>query len=293
MTYASGGLIQSTDYNGFVASVNAIWGTGSGDAGYGQTSTLSTVAASNTVTAVQWQNLIDRINSMRQHQSGVTSGLTRPNPGDIIAFLSTMSSQISTITTNRLSASVVGTQANATAAAGGFGTRQVQYTWTTAAGMRHFFNGGGYVSFTAANSAMSGNTKSLDWDALLTACGVVRIRAQSSEKVTGTGSGTPAVLNTNLGFYDLTTSNQLILQQYSTTATGGYNLNYASFYARLDAAPGSSRVLYLTMIPTDAAADVIDDETLGTVQLDYSHVPPSTAYLTANVWGAVTGATIS
>jgi hypothetical protein len=36
MTYVSGGLIQATDYNGFVsttasANVNDVWGTGAGD----------------------------------------------------------------------------------------------------------------------------------------------------------------------------------------------------------------------------------------------------------------------
>jgi hypothetical protein len=40
MTYASGGLIEAVDYNNFAASVNAIWGTGSGDRGYGQTDTV-------------------------------------------------------------------------------------------------------------------------------------------------------------------------------------------------------------------------------------------------------------
>lgn len=295
MTYASGGLIQATDYNGFVASVNAIWGTGSGDSGYGQTSTLSTVAASNTVTAAQWSTLIARINSMRQHQSGVTSGLTSPITGDIITFLSTMSTQISTITTNRLSANAVGTQANATAMTSATGwvtsaVKEVSYTWSSAAAMRYFFNSGGYVSFTGANSALAGNTKSTDWDALLTACGVVRINAQTSQKVGG--SGTPSVNNTNLGFYDLTTSDQTILQQYSTTATGGYNLNYATFQARLNAAAGSSTILYMKMTLTDASGDVLDDTVSGTVQLDYSHVPPSTTYL-SNVWGALTATQVT
>lgn len=294
MTYASGGLIEATDYGtaanlGFVGCVNAIWGTGTGDAGYGQTE-LPPVAAATTVTAVQWQNLIDRIDKMRQHQSGVTSGLTSPSPGSIITFLSTLTTQLSTITTNRLSITGVQTTANATAmtnATGWIGTavKEVSYSWPNANAMRYFFNAGGYVSFTGANSALAGNTKSTDWDALLTACGVVRINAQSSQKVGG--SGTPTVNNTNLGFYDLTTSDQTILQQYSTTATGGYNTNFATFQARLNAAPGSATVLFMKMTLTDASADVLDDTVTGTVQLDFSHTPPITTYL-ANTWGAAT-----
>ena len=103
MSYSSGGLIEATDYNGFAASVNALWGTGPGQRGYGQSTTLSTVAATNTVTATQWATLIARIDSMRQHQSGVTSGLTQPVAGDTITFLSTLNGQISTIDTKRLS----------------------------------------------------------------------------------------------------------------------------------------------------------------------------------------------
>ena len=47
MTYSSGGLIQATDYNTFISTgtpnINNIWGTGSGDSGWGQTS-IATVA---------------------------------------------------------------------------------------------------------------------------------------------------------------------------------------------------------------------------------------------------------
>jgi hypothetical protein len=55
MTYSSGGLIQATDYNGFVGgattagTINYVWSTGNGQFGYGQTA-LSQVSATNTVT---------------------------------------------------------------------------------------------------------------------------------------------------------------------------------------------------------------------------------------------------
>jgi hypothetical protein len=53
MTYSVGGLIQATDYNGFVANtaggnVNAVW-----NSTYGQTA-LSTANVGATVTATQW-----------------------------------------------------------------------------------------------------------------------------------------------------------------------------------------------------------------------------------------------
>ena len=61
MTYAAGNIIVATDYNGFVATsannINAIWGTGSGDKGWGQTN-ISQVAVGGTVTATQWATLV-------------------------------------------------------------------------------------------------------------------------------------------------------------------------------------------------------------------------------------------
>jgi hypothetical protein len=298
MTYASGGLIEETDYNGFVASVNAIWGVGSSDSGYGQTTTLSTVAPSNTVTAAQWSTLIARINSMQQHQSGSSTSLQIPTTGDVITYLSTLSSSISTITTNRLSAISNGTAT--TINIGNTTTwittsvKEVSLTFANTNAMRHFFNAGGYVTFTVANSTLSGNTKSTDWDALLAACGTVRVNAQTSQKVGG--SGTPSVNNTNLGFYDLTTSNQTILQQFSTTATGGYNLNNAVFQSRLNASPGSSTVMFLRVALSDASADETlpagSNDVQGNVILTYAVVPPSTTYITDS-WGTITAATVT
>lgn len=302
MTYASGGLIQATDYNGFVNSINTIWGAGSGDSGYGQSTTLATVAASNTVTAVQWSNLIARMNSISIHQSGSGSGITPPVTGNIITYVSTLSGKISTYNTNRLSAATrsgnvtMTAMTNATTWGAATGvqtcTKEVSLTWPNANAMRYFFNCGGYAEFTGQNSVLSTNTKSTDWDALLSACGVVRIRSQSSSKVGG--SGTPSVNNTNLGFHDLTTSYQIILRQYSTTATGGYNLNYATFEAKLNAAVGSATVLSMKMTLSDVSTDngIAADGVVGTVQLDYYNTPPEVTNL-ANVWGLPTGANIT
>jgi hypothetical protein len=68
MTYTSGGLIQATDYNGFVSStaganVNDVWSTGSGASGWGQPA-LSTVSATNTITATQWASLVNTLVNM-------------------------------------------------------------------------------------------------------------------------------------------------------------------------------------------------------------------------------------
>ena len=82
MTYSVGGLIQATDYNGFVSTtasgnVNGIWSTGTSDRGYGQTA-LATVSAAGLVTATQWANLVNTISSIASHQGTTITSRTAP-----------------------------------------------------------------------------------------------------------------------------------------------------------------------------------------------------------------------
>ena len=298
MTYASGGIIQASDYNGFVASVNAIWGTGTGDSGYGQTSTLSTIAISDTVTAAQWGPLIDRINSMRTHQTGAgTVVLTAPTAGTQINWLSALTNEISGITANRLSSNnATGAQVTASATNGGAswaGSSELQATfaWTSANAMRHFFNGGGQVYITGVNSTISGNSKSADWDIILgnndnVGAGLVLIKAQTSSKINGDATPAPSSFNSNLGFYDLGTAPSLVLRQYGANALGGYNTNYVDFTARVDVAHPNATSLIFNMKLNDPGADSFNDTVLGTVRLDaYYNPPPATL---SNVWLGVT-----
>jgi len=298
MTYATGGLIEASDYNSFVTSVNAIWGTGSSDSGYGQATTLSNVSPAGSITATQWINLIDRIDSMRAHQSGVTSGLTSPIAGDVIAYLSTLSSQLSSINTNRLSNtgsgfaadSLGGTKTLSTSS--GFTTTRTQefsITFLSYDQMRYFFNTGGFVSITATNSALTGNTKSTTFQSLCDAFGTTRIYAQLSEK--SGGSGTLSTSNTAYGFYDLDTTDQLIFRQYSTTTTGGYNSNYISSFARVNSNTVPT-VIRLKIVLQDDAADVVDDTVSGTVRTDCTARASGVAYV-ANVWGSQTSAVVT
>ena len=51
MAYTGGGLAQAQDYNTLATSLSAVWGTGTGNKGYGQsTSAISQVSAASTVT---------------------------------------------------------------------------------------------------------------------------------------------------------------------------------------------------------------------------------------------------
>ena len=88
MTYSTGGLIQATDYNGFVsttsgANINATWGTAISGSGYGQTN-LSTVNPADIVSATQWATLNSTLSSMANHQGTSVTSRSNPTAGQTI-----------------------------------------------------------------------------------------------------------------------------------------------------------------------------------------------------------------
>lgn len=270
MAYSSGGLIEATDYNGFAASVNAVWGSGSSDRGYGQSTTLSTVAATNTVTATQWATLIARIDSMRQHQSGTASGLTQPSTGDTIAFVTNTTTQIGVIDTNRLSNNVGVTQLATANASGSTGwtsnaVRECKFTFSSANAMRYFFNAGGTITCNTISSSFSGNTKSTNWDTI--------------------ANGVSSTVTNSIFWNNLSTSNYTLTSGTGSGADYGSNVLYLQ--ARLNAAPGSSTEIIIRAYFVDGAADGFDDTVSGTARVDAAANGATTTYLT-NTWGTPT-----
>jgi hypothetical protein len=302
MTYASGGLIEALDYNNFVASVNAIWGVGSGNSGYGGANLGNVnVSGAEIVTAVQWNTLISRLDSITNHQAGTGSGITARVAGNVITYLSTITSSISTLTTNRLNAATnsTGYQGSTVSNSTGWTTtavKEVSLTWPNANAMRYYFNAGGYVTFDCdhTGTVLTGNTKSTDWDALITAAGTIRINANSSAKVAG--SGTQTINNTALGFYQMPSgatwpiapnTAAVISRQYSTTATGGYTSNFITYEARINAAAGSSTTMFLRATLSDGSADIANDTVSGALIMRYAVTPPEVTHI-ANTWGTIT-----
>ena len=270
MAYSQGGLIEATDYNTFANDVNDLWGVGNGNSGYGQGSTLSTVAASSTVTAAQWATLIARVDSLRNHQSGVTSGLTQPASTDLIEYLATLNGQISTATTNRLlnnEGTSTAASANSTGAWGGTveADRQCTFTFASANQMRYFFNAGGSITWNAVNSSFSGNTKSDNWDTI------------------ANGLATQTIDSSN--FYAMTTS---FVTYASATGSGAdYASNILYLQARLNATPGSSTIIYLRGYFVDNSADDFDDTVSGTARIDATATQANVTAI-SNSWGTVT-----
>ena len=324
MTYSSGGLIQAADYNGFVgptasggtagANLNDIWATGSGDKGWGQTA-VSTVSATNTVTATQWASLVNNLATSGTQTSTTLTSRSAPTAGQTINILAALNTDLTTVTTNRGNAAASGTQSTtwtgniAKTTGTGSGTDAWTIVWTqtvtfpSADQTRYFWNAGGLVtldmSFT--NNLIDNDP---EWNRLvgyvgtLTLAGRVNGAAQTIAAVSYTGfnrsgtGGTQTTLATTTGWYNLSgTPTTMLLLADDTAPYAGDTITVT--------ASSSSTVLTLITTWTSSSragagqstnisggSDTLSPFTaFGTAPAVLCRFkPPSSSYLT-NSWG--------
>lgn len=312
MAYTSGSLIEAADYNGFVntngSNINEVWGTGTGDRGYGQTA-LATVAAGSTVTAAQWASLVNTVASIANHQNTTITARTAPVTGDIIDILAAVNTDITSCETNRLNAAAngsqftgwTGTSAKTTATSGATWSIVFTHTitWASANAARYFFNAGGRIKIDFSKTS-TGDFGDPEWNDLAsTLCGDIFITAgTATQNIAGTnytgttkigGTGTPDTLATTTGWYDFTTSDVIIYKQFADTAP--YTANFIQVQAKT-AGSGTQLVLTTTWSASDGDAitggTAPSGATPGTAPTTLvTYFPPSTTYLT-NSWGTPT-----
>ncbi len=315
MTYSVGGLIEATDYNGFVsttvgANVNATWGSGTTSAGYGQ-SALATVSGGGTVTAAQWASLVNTIASMANHQGTTITARTAPTAGNLIQVLSAVNTDIASCYTNRGNAAAIGSQytgwtgTNSKTAATSGASWSITFTNTvtfaSANAARYFFNAGGLIKLDVSKTA-TGQTGDPEWNDLAnTLCGDIFFTGGAYTQTiaggtyTGTtksgGTGTPNTLATGTGYFDLTpgAAATIIYKQFADTAP--YTANYIQHSVALNA---SSDTLTFTTLWSASDGDPISGGTAssgatpGTAPTTIcTYYPPSTTYL-SNSWGTPT-----
>lgn len=308
MSYAQAGLIEAADYNNFLNGtnqLNKVWGTGSGDAGYGQTA-VSTVAAGNTVTATQWASLINTLNSILTHQSGSGSGIAAVVAGNRIDYLSTLATNINTSYTNRLNFNTQGTTTtgsttnsvlNVSGATAQTLTITRTATFSSGDAARYFFNSGGQLNLVIGAGTNTGGTGR--GAALITmataAGGITAFRAATNGGRTGSGQ-TQNTNDTSIGYYDLTTVNQTIV---SLTAAASpytaYPSDTVTIVARTNGVQGANSdngtVITFTITLTSAAQSTLDGGYSDTINITIPNridiVYPETTNLTAS-WGTVT-----
>lgn len=140
----------------------------------------------------------------------------------------------------------------------------------SAAAARYFFNAGGKLRFYATLTGGDGSSIYNDWNTLLTNAGVT---SMDYTQTTSTGSGTVYAI----GFYDLTTANQVI---YTKSGSGSYAANDYTIYARCDVANnanGGARYVYFTIYFNDdkTVNPNFDENVTGTLTSYVDQVRPS------------------
>jgi hypothetical protein len=321
MTYSVGGLIQAADYNGFVNdsanNINAVWSTGTGDKGWGQTN-ISTVSAGGTVTATQWATLVANLATAGQQTSSTLTARTQPVAGNTITILNNVATDINTITNNRGNAAASGTEygvfsgttSKTTATGSGQDAWTITFTHTvtfaSANALRYFFNAGGIVRLKYGKN-LNVTDADLDWDTLAGYCGSINLTGRvnsntqliagtsytGTTRIGGTG-GTQTTLTTTTGWYNLTGSPTTIFQLNNPTAP------YTTEFIRTTATATSTTVLTLVTtwvsdgssgagtssnISGGTATNSPSTTITGTAPTTLcTYIPPATTYLSAS-WG--------
>ena len=325
MTYSSGGLIEATDYNGFVSTgannINKIWSTGSTDFGYGETA-IATVAATNTVTAAQWASLVNNLANIGSHTGTTLTSRTAPVAGNTISVLSNVGTDINSVTNNRGNAVASGTEvgtfsgttSKTTATGSGTAAWTITFTHTitfaSADAQRYFWNAGGIVRIQYGKSS-TGTDTDPDWNTFAGKCGVISLTgrvngaAQTIAAVSYTGTtrtggtgGTQTTLATTTGWYNLTGTPVTIFQLTNDVSP------YSGEYIRTNASTTSTVLTLTTTWVSDGSsgagtsaditggtavtspATTIGAATAPTTLVTYR--PPSSTYLTAAAWGTPT-----
>lgn len=325
MTYTVGGLIQAADYNGFANgsanNLGNIWGTGSGDKGWGQTA-IANVSVGATVTATNWATLVANLATAGQQTASTLTSRTQPVAGNTIAILSNLATDIDTVTGARGNAAAVssvsttwtGSAAKTTATGSGVNAWTITWTQTVtfanATAARYFWNAGGLVRMDFSKSS-TGTDSDADWNTFIGKIGQIYISGRvnsatqsiagtnytGTTRLNGTG-GTQTTLATTTGWYSLTPG---------AAATTIFQLNddvyhYTGDYVRVTAAvdAGASVLTLVTTwfsaaeTPWGRSRDISGGSDTTSPFTSFGTAPctlvryysPSTTYL-ANTWGTV------
>ena len=323
MTYSTGGLIEATDYNTFAgnttAGLNRVWSTGSGDAGWGQTS-ISTVSSSAVVTATNWATLVNSLSTTGSQSTTALTSRTAPVTGNLVAILANVQTDINNCTTNRGNATSSGTISTtwtgAIAKTTDTGTTTRPGTawtivWTqtitfpSADAARYFWNAGGLVRLDMSKTS-TGRDIDADWNSFVGTVGTlfvsgrVNSAAQTIAGVSYTGftrsggSGTPSPNLTTTGWYSLTAgAAATTMWQLAQTV-----YPYTTEFIRVTAAVDATRTV-LTLVTTwnqgtqTNATGITGGTTTASPYTAFGtapavlcrFIPPSTAQGLAASWG--------
>ena len=293
----AGELIFAADYNTIQSTISSVMGIGAGDEGYGQEITSSQIVPGTTAQVIQWSRLRTDMILARQHQTGVSESGSLALASSAIAITSALANQYFTfanlVRSSRLTLATTGgnssteTLVNQTRTSSWNGTLTHTVTVTfpgyTTGGLtvsaanhaRAFFNGGGQILISAAKSGGSTSaSKNITWTTMLgngtTPSGFGTISFNYTATTTVVGTASSAGTTYGIGWYDMTTSDQLIFNK--TAPAGAYSANDYEVYARRNA---GSTELILTIQFKDDAVGGTDEDIDGDLQSLIRQVRPS------------------
>jgi hypothetical protein len=247
MAYSSTSTITAADYNSFVSTVNGVIGTGSGTKGYLQSS-LSTVSATDSITAAHWTALLAATTKAALHQGTSitipgTTDTGYPASSDTIhafdgsqtiggaSYSYNLSGAITDCDTNyqnvdaaqQTTATGQHVSTRGSAWGGEAGTASINTdvtaTFASAEAARGYFNTGGEIHLTLDQPTAT-TTQSTNWNTVFdTSIGTIKMGYTGTTR-TG-NAGTPS---TTVGFHDLTSSYATIFEG-TNIGSGAYAAN--------------------------------------------------------------------
>lgn len=243
MAFRVGDIISAADLNTFVNDINNnLLGTGSGTTGYGQT-LLSTVSPGQTITATQWRDLRNAIETAAVHQGTSVNipPLTELDPGDDVEAFESLDgkptdidSSLAAVIANRLqsdpaqrSTVSIGT-ATRTSAWSSTIDATVRVQFASEDDARFFFNTGGVIEFDGdhPNSGSQPNQDDAWRDIFDNYVGELQLNYNSFSR-----GGTRGSVN-SVGYYGLGTSFTTVYNG-TNIGDGAYSSNDVTVQARV------------------------------------------------------------
>ena len=245
---------------GSMPATNTIFGYGQGGAGVNAASAGGLVYADNATGG--FKKLQDDVQALcaflgQTVRTDVGSDVTSSTVIDDVVWSNTMLN-IKDCWDNRFSpasrTSATGDSAQRTTAWTTSLEVEKTYTWANEGLCRAYFNGGGRIGMSASRSGGTSSTQNTDWTNLFSAMGDVFIDYQTA----GGSSGT----NANLGFYELSTSYQLL---WTKLGSGAYASNYFKLFGKVNSTTNPTVVTLKAELsdPYTAAAAAANDGAIG------------------------------
>jgi hypothetical protein len=294
MAYATGSTILAADINDFLTRTRDVYGSGTGDRGYGQTTfSQAAVGTGTTILASQWSTLTNMISVCATHQ-GTSVTLPTFTAGGTVSVGSGLSAAVTGIENNRLIAAAgsmtllsSATSRTQSVAWSTSISTTVNAAWASEDAARFFFNAGGEIRIRFAQTT-NASTQDADWvDIFTNKVGTITLRANTSTRsgAAGTASGS--------GFYQIGTTSTSI---YNGTNIGGgaYVANDVLVNAlvlnRTATNGGNGNTVQFTIQLNDDHANAFFDSVSGGTVVHFDvYRPTYLSAIAAPTWSLVSG----